>query len=351
MIKLNYHTLESDLEFTFTISRSSKSISKTIITKISYEHNGETFSGIGEAVFSKFYGEDEESVKAFYQKIINDKSLEGLDIFNIQDLELRLEKYPGNYAAKAGIDIALYDIRAKILKLPLYKYFGLDKTKAPASSYTIGIADLDTIKQKTLTALERGYDILKVKLGCKDDLEIIKTIRKLAPNTRIRVDANCAWTLKESLEVLAEIKALNIEFVEEPLLQSSSLEEYKELFLKSPLPLMADESCKRLLDIPHCAKYFHMINLKLTKTGGLTEAIRMIHAARAHGLKIMLGCFTETNVSISAMASISPLVDFTDLDGALLLAKDPYANGLFQRNEIHLHDRVGLGIEISTLKP
>jgi L-alanine-DL-glutamate epimerase-like enolase superfamily enzyme len=109
---------------------------------------------------------------------------------------------------------------------------------------------------------------------------------------------------------------------------------------------MADESCKRLTDIPKCARYFHMINLKLTKTGGLTEAIRMIHAARAHDLKIMLGCFTETNVSISAMASISPLVDFTDLDGALLLAKDPYANDLFKRNEIHLHDKVGLGIEI-----
>lgn len=343
--KLEYYTQESELEFTFTISRGSKSLSKTIITKIEYEYEGKSFTGIGEAVFSEFYDETEESVKNFYKKITEDEVLKDLDIFNIQDYEKRIEKQAGNYAAKAGIEIALYDIRAKILKLPLYKYFGLDKTLAPASSYTIGIADMDTIKLKTKTALDRGYDILKVKLGSKNDLEIVKEIRKLAPDARIRIDANCAWDLKECLELLHEIKALNIEFVEEPLKQSSSKEEYLELFQKSPLALMADESCKRLTDIPECAQFFHMINLKLTKTGGLTEAIRMIHAARAHKLSIMLGCFTETNVSISAMASISPLVDFTDLDGALLLANDPYANDLFNKNQIQLKDALGLGIE------
>lgn len=344
-MKLSYHIQESELEFTFTISRGSKSVSETIIVRVDYEHQGGMLSGIGEAVSSEFYNENKESVQKFYETVISDEVLENLDIFNVQEFDARLEKYPGNFAAKAGLDIALYDIRAKALGLPLYKYFGLDKNKAPASSYTIGIADLETIRHKTLTALARGYDILKVKLGCKDDLEIIKEIRKLAPHARIRIDANCAWSLKESLEVLSEIKKLDIEFVEEPLLQSCTEEEYLELFLKSPLPLMADESCKRLSDIPLCAKYFHMVNLKLTKTGGLTEAIRMIHAAKAHNMKIMLGCFTETNVSISAMASISPLVDFTDLDGALLLANDPYANGLFERNYIKLKDKPGLGIE------
>lgn len=151
-MKLSYQTLENELEFTFTISRSSKSVSKTIITKIETVYKQQSYLGIGEAVFSKFYGEDESSVKAFYEKVIEEKILGDLDIFNIQELEHRLNKFEGNYAAKAGIDIALYDIRAKILGLPLYKYFGLDKTKAPASSYTIGIADLDTIRHKTITA-------------------------------------------------------------------------------------------------------------------------------------------------------------------------------------------------------
>ena len=346
-MKLSYQTLENELEFTFTISRSSKSVSKTIITKIETVYKQQSYLGIGEAVFSKFYGEDESSVKAFYEKVIEEKILGDLDIFNIQELEHRLNKFEGNYAAKAGIDIALYDIRAKILGLPLYKYFGLDKTKAPASSYTIGIADLDTIRHKTITALDRGYNILKVKLGSNQDLEIIKEIRKLASRARIRVDANCAWGLKESLELIEELKVLNIEFVEEPLRLDSSEDEYHELFKKSSLALMADENCRRLKDIPSCAKFFHMINLKLTKTGGLGESVRMIHAARAHNLGIMLGCFTETNVSISAMASISPLVDFTDLDGALLLANDPFKNSLFEQNRINLIDKPGLGIDFS----
>jgi len=344
-MKLNYQTLENELEFTFTISRGSKSVSRTIITKIETTYNQQNYTGIGEAVFSKFYGEDENSVNAFYKKIIEEKILDGLDIFNIQNFETRINKFSGNFAAKAGLDIALYDIRGKILNLPLYKYFGLDKTKAPASSYTIGIADLDTIKHKTMTALERGYDILKVKLGSNQDLEIIKEIRKLAPRARIRVDANCAWGLKESLDLIEELKILDIEFVEEPLRLDSSEEEYSELFRRSSLALMADENCKQLKDIARCARFFHMINLKLTKTGGLSEAIRMIHAARAHDLGIMLGCFTETNVSISAMASISPLVDFTDLDGALLLANDPFKNNLFDQNRINLIDKPGLGID------
>ena len=182
-MKLSYELLELDLEFPFTISRSSKNTSKTIITKIEAKHNDQTFTGIGEAVFSEFYGENENTVKAAYGELIRNGILMNLDIFNEQEYIRRVNNFAGNYAAKAGIDTALYDLRAKALGLPLYKFLGLDKSKAPRTSYTIGIADLDEIELKVKTALERGYDILKVKLGSKQDLKILQKVRSLAPSS------------------------------------------------------------------------------------------------------------------------------------------------------------------------
>lgn len=347
-MQLSYKPIELELEFVFAISRGSKNISKTVILELEYEHQGKTTKAIGEAVYSRFYGEDEKSVCDFYQTVIANGLLEDLDPFNIQDFETIMSKIPGyNQAAKAGLDMALWGLRAKLVGLPLYKYLGLDPQRAPKTSYTIGIADLATMKHKTEVALERGYDILKVKLGTAEDIKIIEMIRNLAPKAKIRVDANAAWRLEEALATLNVIKDFDIEFVEEPLLLDSSLQDYQNLYENSPLPLMADESCKTLQDIPYCARYFHSINLKHTKTGGLTEALRMINAARAHKLEIMLGCFTETSISITAFAHLSPLVDYADLDGSLLLAQDPYQGIKFKANQIVLPDRPGLGISQS----
>jgi L-alanine-DL-glutamate epimerase-like enolase superfamily enzyme len=344
-MKLNYKTIELELEFTFAISRGSRNTSRTIILELEYLHKGRLVKALGESVFSRFYGEDEKSVSDFYQKIITQKLLEDLDPFNIQEFESRIAALPGNnQAAKAGLDIALWDLRTKLVELPLYKYLGLDPKLAPKTSYTIGIADLDTMKSKTQIAIERGYDILKIKLGTENDIKIMETIRKTAPQARIRVDANAAWTLKQALATLNEIKNFDIEFVEEPLRLDSSASDYIKLFENSPLELMADESCHTLHDIPKCARFFHSINLKHTKTGGLTEAIRMINSARAHNLKIMLGCFTETSISITAFAHLSPLVDFADLDGSLLLKHDPFQGVIFEHNQIKLPERAGLGI-------
>jgi L-alanine-DL-glutamate epimerase-like enolase superfamily enzyme len=344
-MKLSYKTIELELEFTFSISRGSKNTSRTIILELDYMQNGKLVKAFGESVFSRFYGEDEKSVSDFYQKIITLKILENLDPFNIQDFESRIAMIPGNnQSAKAGLDMALWDLRAKLVELPLYKFLGLNPKQAPKTSYTIGIADLETMKTKTQTAIERGYDILKVKLGTEDDIKIMEAIRKTAPQARIRVDANAAWTLKQALTTLNEIKNFDIEFVEEPLRLDSSESDYIKLFENSPLELMADESCHTLHDIPKCARFFHSINLKHTKTGGLTEAIRMIHTARAHNLKIMLGCFTETSISITAFAHLSPLVDFADLDGSLLLKQDPFQGVIFENNQIKLPNRPGLGI-------
>lgn len=339
-MRLSWKTLELPLEFTFTISRSSSTSAKTIIVKL--EHDD--YTAYGESVFSKFYGEDENTVSNFYSQILEDKLLDNLDPFNNQELQKKLNKYPHNFAAKAGLDIALYDLRSKMLGLPLYKLLGLDPKRCPKTSYTIGIADLETVTHKVQTALSRGYDILKVKLGSPEDLETIKLIRKLAPNTKIRVDANAAWDLDSAIDIIHRIVKYDIEFVEEPLKLGSPESAYQELYKRSPLPLMADESCHRLEDIEHCSKYFHMINIKQGKAGGITEALRMISAARALDMQIMLGCFTETSISIAAFAHISPLVDYADLDGSLLLKDDPYKINLFKGNQILLSDRPGLGL-------
>lgn len=341
-MQLSYKTIELDLEFTFAISRSSSSSTRTVIVNL--EHEG--ILARGEAVYSRFYQETEESVTKFYDKIISEKTLDNLDPFNHQNFEARmlnLADGTNHQAAIAALDMALYDLRCKILKLPLYKYLGLDPKRCPPTSYTIGIADLDTIRHKTETALSRGYNILKVKLGCPDDLKIIELVRSLAPEATIRVDANAAWDLKSALSMVQELQRLDVEFVEEPLKLGTSTDDYATLFSASPIPLMADESCHTLQDISHCAKYFHSINIKQGKSGGITEALRMIAAARALGLKIMLGCFTETSLSIAAFAHISPLVDYTDLDGSLLLAKDPHNCISFDKNRIVLSDRPGLG--------
>lgn len=342
-MKLSYQLLQLPLEFTFAISRGSKDVAQTIIVKLEADYQGSHYTAYGEAVFSKFYGEDEHSVSAFYEKLIQEKAFEDLDPFNLSEFEKRINQYENNMAAKAGLDIALYDLRSKIKNLPLYKFLGLSAHKAPKTSYTIGIADLETMKMKTLTALERGYDILKVKLGTPDDVEIVQIIRKLAPQARIRLDANAAWAVDDALNVLEQIKNLNIEFVEEPLKLDSSAKDYEKLYRKSPIPLMADESCHTSKDIEHCARYFHSINIKHTKCGGITEALRIIQEARKYKLKIMLGCFCETSISIAAFCHISPLVDYADLDGSLLLKDDPYKIDLFKANQITLPSSPGLG--------
>ncbi len=341
-MKLSYQALEHELEFRFTISRSSKTSCRTII--IHLEHEG--LVARGEAVFSNFYGESEESVIKFYDQIIQGAVLETLDPFGHQDFEARmleLNPYREHQAAVAALDMAFYDLRCKILGLPLYKYLGLNPQRCPRTSYTIGLADLDTIAHKTQEALDRGYDILKIKLGSDEDLEILRCVRKLAPQAKIRLDANAAWDLDTALKRIEALSRFDIEFIEEPLRLDSPVEHYAELYSQSALELMADESCHSLEDIIPCAQYFHSINIKHTKCGGISEALRMISAARAANLKIMLGCFTETSLSIAAFAHISPLVDYADLDGSLLLAKDPHQCISFEGNRLILSSRAGLG--------
>ena len=340
-LKITYKPLNLPLEFTFTISRGSMTEANTVIVEIT--HDGVT--GIGEAVPSRFYGESQESVLAFYENIVKTGLLNDLDPFNMQEFEFRLSQFEGNKSAKAGLDMAMYDLQGKLLNMPLWKLWGLDPARAPKTTYTIGIAQPDEVKRKTEIALSRGYDVLKIKVGSPQDMETLKIIRAMAPEATIRVDANAAWTAVDALTMIPLLKEFDVEFVEEPLKLDCSPPDYEILAKQSPLPLMADESCRVLEDVPKCRRSFQSINIKLSKCGGLTEARRMISAARAQGLKIMLGGFVESRVSVSGFAQLSPLVDYADLDACLLVDadKDPYKGVEYNGSQIILPDRPGIG--------
>jgi L-alanine-DL-glutamate epimerase-like enolase superfamily enzyme len=345
-MKLQFHNLDIPYEFTFTISRHSHTHATTVIAELTYEEAGKVYVGHGESVPSEFYGENAASVGAFYERLQRDHVLDDLTPFDIQKLQECFSALDGNLAAKSAIDQAFYDLQGKILDRPLWQLWGLDPEKAPKSSYTIGIADLETAKRKTEIALSRGYDVLKVKLGSPNDVDLFKAIRALAPHPEItmRVDANAAWEVDAAIDICHLLHEHHVEFVEEPLKLTCSDADYAKLKAQSPIPLMADESCHTLADIPRCAEFFHAINLKHTKTGGLTESLRMIHAARAHNLTIMLGGFGESSLSVTAFAQLSPLVDYCDLDGALLMAEDAYEGVIFQGSRFSLPNRPGLGV-------
>ena len=344
-MKVRYNQLALPLEFAFTISRSSQSVAQTVYVELTHSHlTAPAATGMGEAVPSPFYGEDSETVVRFYKRLQDERTLEDLEPHDLQKLEERLGRYPGNRAAKSGLEIAVQDLRAKMLGVPLFRLWGLDPSRVPKTSYTIGIDRADQVRHKMEAALSRGFDVIKVKLGDEKDLETMGIIREMAPEARLRVDANAGWGIDEAIAKCDALNRYDVEFVEAPLRLDSTDEDYRRLKARSPIPLMADENCHTLRDIPRCAELFHAVNLKHTKTGGLEEARRMIHAARAHDLKIMLGGFVETSISVTAMGHLAPLVDYCDLDACLLVAEDPYLGLEFQGSHFRLPDRPGIGV-------
>lgn len=346
MEQFRFYPIDLPCEFDFTISRGTQKVARHVFVELTYSNQGKTFTGMGEAVPCEFYGETQESVLDFLSWVKEENLLEPLTPFDIQRFNETFRQFPGHMSAKAALEMALYDLLGQIAGQPLYRLLGLDPEKIPKSSYTIGIADLGEIRQKTQTALERGYDILKVKVGGPADLETLATIRSMVPDSvRIRVDANAAWFPNEAIDMFPRLLEHGVEFVEEPLQLDVPIAERLRVKDASPLPLIADESVHILSDIPLVAQWMDGVNLKLTKTGGLAEAIRMIHAARAHDLSIMLGCFVESSLSITAFAHLASLVDYLDLDGALLLANDPIQGVRWEGNQLYLPEKPGLGIE------
>ena len=347
MKAFRFKPVDLPCEFDFTISRGTQRVARHVFVELDYVHNGTVHTGYGEATPCEFYGETQETVLAFYETLQTQNFWQDYTPFDLQRFQAALAGYTHQQAAKAGLEMAVYDLLGKIAGLPLYKLWGLNADKPLRSSYTIGLADLATVRHKTQVALDRGYDILKVKVGGPANLEILAAIRELAPPpVTIRVDATAAWEPDDALGLFPALVEFNVEFVEEPLKLSVGLEDRLRVKAASPLPIIADESVHTLRDIPNVAPWAHGVNLKLTKTGGLGEALRMIHAARAHDLRIMLGCFVESSLAITAMAHLAPLVDYLDLDGGLLLAHDPVQGLRWEGNQLFLPPGPGLGITV-----
>ena len=315
-MKLHTAIEEIHLRHTFTISRESQDVVRVVTVELS---DGDLV-GFGEASPSSFYGEDAEGVQADLQLL--EELAAGADPLHYRDvLEQAAEILGDRRGALCAFDTALFDLASRKLGVPLWRLLGLDPARIPLTSFTIGI---DTIEQMLSKLQEaRDYPILKVKLGTPQDIEIIRQLRR-ETDAVFRVDANCGWTVAETIEKSAELKALGVEFIEQPL-PPEQLEAMEEVCRRSALPVIADENSVIPEDIPALAGRFHGINIKLVKCGGILPALRMVHLARTLGLQVMFGCMIETSILISAAAQLGPLADYLDLDGNVLIQDDPYA--------------------------
>jgi L-alanine-DL-glutamate epimerase-like enolase superfamily enzyme len=334
--------VELDLEFPFTIARGTTETVENVVVEVD---DGDHV-GVGAAAPSSHYGETADTVAAVLPELL--AVVEDVDDpLNLQRVERRMrETVRRNPAARCAVSIALHDLAAKRAGVPLYRYLGLDPAESVTTSYTVGIDDPGRMGEKAGTARERGYDTLKVKVGTGDDEARLRAVRDAHPEATIRVDANEAWTPREAVERIGSLAAYDLEFVEQPVPAENpgGLRFVRE---RSPLPIAADESCVTLSDVPDLAGRADIATIKLMKCGGLRAALRMIHAARAHGLEVMLGCMVESSASIAAGAHLAPLLDYADLDGALLLDSDPYEGVPMPDGRIALGEvgRLGTGAE------
>ena len=317
-LRLKKYTLA--LKHTFSISRESHDFQDTLIVSLSL--NGQT--GYGEATSNPYYGITVESMINEIKAITTE--IETFD-FTIPETFHRflVQKGLTNFTICA-LDLASHDLYGKLLGKPLYEIWGTTLDHYPTTNYTIGLADTPTMVAKMK---ERPWPIYKIKLGTENDLPIIRELRKHT-QAIFRIDANCAWSAKETIANAPELKDLGVEFLEQPL-KADDWEGMEKVAHDCILPVIADESCIVESDVEKCALYFNGINIKLTKCGGLTPALRMIKEAKSLGLKVMVGCMTESTVGISAIAQLAPQLDYVDMDGAMLLKED-IAKG------IHIHE-------------
>ena len=335
-MELRFYPYELQLQHTFTVSSYSRKTTPDVQVEIDYQG----YTGYGEASMPPYLGQSVESVTAFLQKV--DLS-QFADPFCLEDiLEYVDSLSPGDSAAKAAVDIALHDLEGKLLGAPWYRIWGYNPAKAPSTTFTIGIDTPEVVRKKTLECVDR-FNILKVKVGTASDKEMITTIRSVT-DLPIAVDANQGWTDRsQALEMIHWLKEHGIVMVEQPL----PVDRYDDLAWlreKSPLPVYGDESIQGLDDVRRAVGLFDGINIKLMKCGGLRNAHKMVDLARGLGLKVMLGCMTETSCAVSAAAQLSPAVDFADLDGNLLITNDLFDGVGLHEGRLVLPDRPGIGL-------
>jgi len=336
-MKLTLHRFDLPTRHPFTISRGTTTVQRTLIVELQQEG----VCGYGEAPEAAYYGATIEQMIGRLELIrpqIEMCQLGGPAVFweAMQPL-LGDATFP-----LCALDLAAHDLWGKLRGAPVWKLWGLSIDRVPPTDYTIGLDSIEVMVRK----LEEfpGFPVYKIKLGTPDDLQIVRSLREHT-DAVFRVDANCAWGVEQTIRNAEGLKPLGVEFIEQPLPPEDSAG-MRRVFRESVLPLMADESCRIESDVDRCRGCFHGVNIKLVKCGGLTPARRMIARARQLDMQVMVGCFTESTVGISAIAQLLPLLDHVDMDGALLLAKDIATGVRIDRGRVTYPQRDGLGVDL-----
>jgi L-alanine-DL-glutamate epimerase-like enolase superfamily enzyme len=341
-MKIDFEVMPLPTKHAFHIAREARARTRVSVWVRLRDEDG--VEGWGEAAATPFYGETAETVTAIlprYAEVLEDAAAG--DLFALERIERALEVAVGrNPSARAAISCALHDLIGKRLGLPVWKLWGLDPAAAPVSSFTIGIDEPDVVRQKVREA--EAYPVLKVKVGTAHDEMLLSTIREIAPRKPIYVDANTGWTARQALHALPMLESYGVALVEQPVAKTD-IEGLKEIRRHARIPVVADESCETSRDVAKLVGAVDGVNIKLAKCGSLREALRIVHTARSHGMSVMLGCMVESTLGIAAAVQLAPLVDWVDLDGAALLADDPFAGpGLTGDGTLRFNQEPGLGV-------
>jgi L-alanine-DL-glutamate epimerase-like enolase superfamily enzyme len=335
-MKLILHPVDLQLKHTFTIAHESRDIQPTLIVEL----RGIDYRGFGEATANNYYGISIQGMTSALENIRH--IIEKKEWTTPEDLWDRVHPLlKDNPFAQCALDEAAHDYFAKQQGKKLYEVWNLSPDHNPLTNYTIGIDSIDKMVAKMA---ELPWPVYKIKLGTTQDLEIVRTLRQYT-DAVFRVDANCAWSAQQAIDFSYELKSLGVEFIEQPL-KAADTEGMKRVFRESALPVIADESCIIESDVAKCEGYFHGVNIKLTKCGGLTPALRMLAEARQLGLKTMVGCMTESSVGISAIAHLLPLLDYVDMDGSLLITNDPATGVAFNYGSVRYAEENGTGARL-----
>lgn len=333
-LNLSFSPYELKLRHAFNLAKSSRTTTPDVLVQLEYDG----IVGYGEASMPPYLGESVESVTKFLSQL---DLAQFSDPFRIEEIHEYMESVaPDNRAAKASVDIALHDLLGKIMQQPWYKIWGLNPNNAPDTSFTIGIDTAEVVRKKVDEAAP--YNVLKVKMGLDNDKELVEIIRSKTDRP-ICVDANQGWNDKNmALEMCHWLAERNCLFVEQPL-PKEMIEETAWLRERSPLPIIADEFLQRLPDVIRAYEAYDGINIKLMKSTGMHEAYKMAVLAQSLGMKVMLGCMTETSCAISAASQLAPMVDWADLDGNLLIANDCFDGAKIVNGKVTIPDRPGIG--------
>ena len=333
VLRFRPYTLQ--LKHVFTVAVNSRSTTPVVLTEIDYDG----VVGYGEASMPPYLGESHETATAFLAQVDLSRFANPFDLETILTAVDGIA--PGNPAAKASIDIALHDVVGKLMKQPWYNIWGYDAARAPVTTFTIGIDTPEVVKAKTKEAAE--FKILKIKLGRDTDKAMVEAIRSVTDKP-LSGDANQGWTdRQQALDMMFWLKERGFQYVEQPL-PKERIDDMAWITERSPLPIIGDEGVQRLADIPKAKGVYSGINIKLMKSTGMREAQKMLHLARGLGMKVMLGCMTETSCGISAASHLSPMVDWADLDGALLISNDVFDGARVVDGKVTLSDRPGIGV-------